>query len=51
MKGKTKSSTTLKDVNFMILSESTPGFIDLGEETRWQILEIIKKDVDFLAGH
>ena len=35
----------------MILSESTPGFIELGEKTRRRILEIIKKDVDFLAGH
>ena len=51
VKGSTKSSTTLKDVNFMILSESTPGFIELGEKTRRRILEIIKKDVDFLAGH
>ena len=35
----------------MILSESTPGFIDLDETARKRILEIIKKDVDFLAGH
>ena len=51
VKGKIKSSTTLKDVNFMILSEATPGFIELGEKTRKRILDLIKKDVDFLAGH
>ena len=50
VKGKTTSSTTLKDTNFLMAVEASPNFINLAEITRKKLLNVIKKDVDFLAG-
>jgi 1-phosphatidylinositol-4-phosphate 5-kinase len=47
--GKISSSTTMKDVNFLLATESNPGFINLGNNTRKKLLHVIKADVDFLA--
>ena len=49
VKGMTGTSTTLKDVNFMIALEASPRFIDLEEWDRKRLLGIVKKDVDFLS--
>lgn len=49
VKGETKSTTTLKDVNFLLAAQSIPGFVDLGEEKRKHLLQAIKKDVEFLS--
>ena len=49
-KGKTTSSTTLKDQNFILAAQAAPDFIYLEESTKERLLKIVKKDVDFLAG-
>ena len=49
VKGKTKPSTTLKDLNFIKTSEAFPGFVNFGEAKRKQLLAVVKKDVDFLS--
>ena len=51
VKGKTTPSTTLKDVNFLMAAEATPGFIDLGEKKRKHLLSVVKKDSEFLSSH
>ena len=48
VKGVLKPSTTLKDMNFLIAAQ-TPGFINLGEARRKHLLDVVKKDVDFLS--
>ena len=48
VKGVLKPSTTLKDMNFLIAAQ-TPGFINLGETRRKHLLDVVKKDVDFLS--
>ena len=49
-KGKTTSSTTLKDQNFLLAAQAVPEFIKLSEPTRKKLLNAVKSDVDFLAG-
>ena len=48
-KGKITSSTTLKDTNFLLASENSKKFINLTSARKNKILQVIKKDVDFLA--
>ena len=48
VKGSIKPSTTLKDMNFLIAAQM-PGFINLGEARRKHLLDVVKKDVDFLS--
>ena len=49
VKGKTKPSTTLKDLNFIKTAEAHPGFVNFGEAKRKQLLAVVKKDVEFLS--
>ena len=50
-KGKITSSTTLKDVNFLLASSTNPSnFINLANSLKEKLLQIIRKDVDFLSG-
>ena len=50
-KGKITSSTTLKDVNFLLASSTNPSnFINLDDSIKEKLLQIIRKDVDFLSG-
>ena len=48
-KGKITSSTTLKDVNFLLAAQNQPKFINLSDSVKKRILKLVKKDVDFLA--
>ena len=48
--GKTTSSTTLKDVNFLIATEASKKFIDLEDATRKKLLQVVNNDVKFLSG-
>ena len=49
-KGKIKSTTTLKDVNFLMAVKANPDFVSLGQRTRKKLLRVINADVDFLSG-
>ena len=50
-KGKITSSTTLKDVNFLLASSTNPSnFINLDDSIKEKLVQIIRKDVDFLSG-
>ena len=41
----------MKDANFLMAVEASPSFIRLSsEEVRKHILNVVKSDVDFLAG-
>ena len=48
VKGKTKNTTTLKDINFIMVSRTNPDFTKLSIRDKKKILEAIKKDVQFL---
>ena len=48
VKGKTKYSTTLKDVNFLMVSNVQKDFVKLEKSDRRKVLNAIKKDVEFL---
>ena len=49
-KGNITSSTTLKDVNFLHASSSDPtSFVDLNDGIKKKLLQVIRKDVDFLS--
>lgn len=50
VKGKIESTTTLKDSNFLLASQSCPNFISLDQMTRKKLVKVITKDVNFLAG-
>ena len=50
VKGKITSSTTMKDVNFLLAVESNPYFISLQESDRVKLLRVMKNDADFLSG-
>ena len=49
VKGKITSSTTLKDVNFLIAAAKNPDFINLDESDRIKLLRTLKRDADFLS--
>ena len=50
VKGKTKPSTTLKDVNYLLAAESSPNFINLQDEKKKHLATVVRKDVNFLSG-
>ena len=49
-KGSIQSSTTLKDVNFLMALQTEPNFITLHKQTCRKLLRVIEADVDLLAG-
>ena len=49
--GKTKVSTTLKDVNFEMAHDRIPNFTKMGAEISTRLRIAMKKDADFLASH
>ena len=49
VKGKTKPSTTLKDVNYLMATAASPNFISLEEPRLKNLAQIVRKDVRFLS--
>lgn len=49
VKGKTKSTTTLKDYNFLMATENSIDFINIEDATLKKLQKVTKRDVDFLA--
>lgn len=49
--GKTKNSTTLKDVNFDMANQKIANFTRMSKETSTRLRIAMKRDADFLASH
>ena len=50
VKGETKASTTLKDINYLMALKSNPNLIDLTPMNKIVLKDAIRKDVAFLYG-
>lgn len=50
VKGETKPSTTLKDINYLMTLKKNPGLIDLTPMNKLVLKDAIRKDVAFLYG-
>ena len=51
VKGPTKNSTTLKDINFLMTKSKLPDLTTLVEVDKEKVVKAINKDVQFLQGH
>ena len=49
VKGKIKSTTTLKDLNFLKAKKVNPNLVRFDPEVREKLRSIMKKDVEFLG--
>ena len=48
VKGYTKPSTTLKDLNFLVAAEKIEDFTSMGAKLRQRLSQAMRKDVEFL---
>ena len=51
VKGKTKNSTTLKDINFLMAAQANKNFTKTYEVDRKKLIQAMEKDVEFLRSH
>lgn len=51
VKGYTKPTTTLKDLNFLVAAERIEGFTAMGTALRLKLTSALRKDVEFLRSH
>lgn len=48
VKGKTKNSTTLKDINYLMVSATTKGLTHMKNKIRVNLQKVLSKDAEFL---
>jgi hypothetical protein len=51
VKGLTETSTTLKDVNYLMVKKEYHGLTKVRKRLRIKIKEALRKDVEFLRSH
>ena len=51
VKGQTKNTTTLKDINYLMVAEKSKGLTMMHPEIKCKLKRVIKKDVQFLKSH